>query len=320
MADKADEKREEKKVDSAEEPKGQGEKLDKILSHLDSLHTKHDALHEGHEELRRRMDALEEHVGKNSDAKKDEAKKDESGAEEERAEAERKEEKKEAKEEKKDSAKKDAAKKDGESGDDDPEKDKQALKEEREENKLKANDKRKHDADEGDKEPGSKHHDSIGSLSEQLAAAQAQIKALEHDIAGKGRDAFVATQSQADRVYAAFGDSAPRWMTGEPHRNYRVRLLTPMQKHCAGWKDKDLSKIPEDFLDIAEAAVYHDALEAAGRSDAGPEEGLQEVFDTDRAGRRISRFRGHPEACWGQFKLPVKYVQKFNIARGADAR
>lgn len=316
MAEKAEEKR-----DSAETSDKHGEKLDKILSHLDSLHTKHDALHEGHEELRRRIDALEEHVGKREEKKdkKDEAcgkmdaEKKDAGAEETKAEEERKSE---AKEEKKD---KKNAKKDAESGDDNSGDDKKALKEEREENKLKENDSKRRKDAEGDKEPGSKHYDSAESLSAQLRDAQSRIEALQADIAGKGRDAFVAAQAKADRVYAAFGDSAPRWMTAEPLRNYRIRLATPMKARSAAWKNVDISALPEDALAVAEETIYHDAVAASMRADAGPEEGLQEVFEKDRANRTISRFRGHPEACWGQFKLPVRYVKQFNIRQGAAA-
>lgn len=318
MAEKAEEKR-----DSAEVPDKQGEKLDKILLHLDALHTKHDALHEGHEAMRRRLDALEERVGKREDTagkkdeacvdKKDSAKKDE-GAEETRAEEERKSE---SKEDKKDAR----SKKDTESGDDKPGDDRKALQEEREKNKLKENDsgRRRKDAAEGDKEPGSRQHDSAESLSNQLRAAQDQIAALQADIAGKGRDTFVAAQARADRVYAAFGDCAPRWMTSEPLRNYRIRLATPMKARSAAWKNVDISALPEDALGVAEETIYHDAIAASMRADAAPDEGLQEVFEKDRANRTISRFRGHPEACWGQFKLPVRYVRQFNIKQGAAA-
>lgn len=42
---------------------------------------------------------------------------------------------------------------------------------------------------------------------------------------------------------------------------------------------------------------------------------LVELFVTDRTGRKISRFVGDPEACWGQFKAPLRRVTGFTIPR-----
>ncbi len=300
----------EKKHDSAETPSADahGEKLDKILEHMGTLHAKHDALMKGHEDLSRRMDALEAHVGK-----------EEPGAKEEEHALEVEGD----------------AKKDSESGDDAPGNSEGALAKEREGNDLKKNDAKRHDksAEEEEEEEERKRADAAradaaredsarhdAAVMKQLKDAQAQIEELRKDIANRGREAFIGAQVRADKVYAAFGDSAPRWMTGEAEEGYRVRLLTPLKKHSKTWKDVNLSTLPSDALKIAEETIYHDAIEAAAHPATGPEAGLQEVYEVEpRTGRRVSRFRGHPEACWKPFKQGVRYVSKFNIGKEGRA-
>ena len=297
----------EKRHDSEEAalPDAHGEKLDKILEHMGSLHAKHDALMKGHEELSHRMDALEAHVGKKAPGAKEE---------EHALEVEG------------------DAKKDSESGDDAPGNSEGALAKEREGNDLKKNDAKRHDKSAEEEEEERKRADAAradaaredsarhdAAVMKQLKDAQAQIEELRKDIANRGREAFIGAQVRADKVYAAFGDSAPRWMTGEAEEGYRVRLLTPLKKHSKTWKDVNLSTLPSDALKIAEETIYHDAIEAAAHPATGPEAGLQEVFDAEpRTGRRISRFRGHPEACWAPFKQPPKYVTRF--LHGSAAR
>ncbi len=287
----------EKKLDSAETPSADahGEKLDKILEHIGTLHAKHDALLKGHEDLAHRMDALEARVGK-----------DGPGAQETANAL---------------AAEGDAARKDAETGDDSPGTSEAALRAEREKNGLAKNDtsaeqeeearKRREDAARKDAEDARRSD----SVQKQLADATAQIEELRKDIANRGREAFVTAQVRADKVYAAFGDSAPRWMTGESEDGYRVRLLTPVKKHSKAWKDVNLATLPADALKVAEETIYHDAIEAAAHPATGPDVGLQEVFDAEpRTGRRISRFRGHPEACWAPFKQSPRYLTGFNTA------
>ncbi len=290
----------EKKLDSAETPSADahGEKLDKILEHIGTLHAKHDALMKGHEDLAHRMDALESRVGKEGPG----------AAEETRAlETEG-----------------DRARRDSETGDDLPGTSEAALRQEREKNGLAKNDasaeqeeeerKRQEEAVKADAaRKDAEDARRSDSVLRQLADTKAQIDELRKDIANRGREAFVAAQVRADKVYAAFGDSAPRWMTGESEDGYRVRLLTPVKKHSKAWKDVNLSTLPADALRIAEETIYHDATEAAAHPATGPEVGLQEVFDAEpRTGRRISRFRGHPEACWAPFKQPPRFLTGFN--------
>jgi len=48
---------------------------------------------------------------------------------------------------------------------------------------------------------------------------------------------------------------------------------------------------------------------------------LRQTVEYDHAGRKLIKFYGDPEACWGQFKGPVQRVIGWNpsgLGRGAD--
>ena len=124
------------------------------------------------------------------------------------------------------------------------------------------------------------------------------------------RARFVDAQVKADRVAQAFGDSAgaPRWQQGETLPQYQRRLLGKFKAHSASWKDKDLTKVDASVLDIAENQIYADAMAVAmNPATIGPGM-LREEVQTDRTGRRITRFHGDPEACWGPFKQPGRRI------------
>lgn len=57
-----------------------------------------------------------------------------------------------------------------------------------------------------------------------------------------------------------------------------------------------------------------DREQRAGRLDAQP---LREVIETDRTGRRTSRFYGDPGACWNMFSGRLRAVVGINL-RGAQ--
>ena len=257
--------------------KKEGEPLDKVLAHLDSINKRMDA-------MCGRMDAFEK-----KEPPKEEKKEESKG-----------EDKKEEKDEKEegeptplaaDKTKKDAAKADGE---EQPggKKEAAALKEEREENDLDKNDSARADA----------------------AAIRARLDGLEkrmpHELPEEDRLRFVEAQAKAERVAQAFGDSAgaPRHLNGESLSQYRRRLLGAFKKHSRSWKDVDLTPFADKALDTVESQVYSDAL-AAAMSPQNVEAGtLRIVTATDDTGRRIRKFYGDPEACWGPFKQPSRLV------------
>lgn len=258
----------ETKVDSGKE----GEKLDTILSHLDSLHKRMDAADKERADSAKRFDAACERMDGFDKARKDA---EEQTKEQERADAEAK-------------VKADAA-----------------------EEEAKA-DKSRKDAEDKEKEEKAKadaaHADSNASLRARLDALDKRtVEMPEAD-----RALFVDAQSKAERVAQAFGDSAPRWVSGESLPQYRQRLLGKFKQHSADWKGVELAKLGDDALAVAETKIYADAWQAAIRP-ANVEGGmLREVTDTDRTGRKITRFYGDPEACWSHFKQPARHVTGWN--------
>ena len=118
-------------------------------------------------------------------------------------------------------------------------------------------------------------------------------------------------QSKADAVAQAFGDAAPRWLEGERLSQYRARLLRPYQKYSPAWRDVPLPSFPSDkALDTVENQVFADAVKEAKQPTTltlKPGE-LVERIVTDDTGRRIRKFYGDPEACWGPFKQQSRIV------------
>jgi hypothetical protein len=126
---------------------------------------------------------------------------------------------------------------------------------------------------------------------------------------------FVAAQVAADRVFQAFGDgAAPRWLSGEGIDAYMRRLVGNYRKHSPAWKDIDLVICNGPVLDTAAKQIYADAMVAVNSPSRASPGVLREVVETDRAGRRISRFYGDPEACWGPCKAKVvRGVDRFAL-------
>jgi 8-oxo-dGTP pyrophosphatase MutT (NUDIX family) len=101
--------------------------------------------------------------------------------------------------------------------------------------------------------------------------------------------AFADAQAKSDSIYSAFGKQAPRALNGEDVLAYRKRLAAPMKSHSAAWKDVDLSKLEASVFEIAEAAIYADAAEAASRP-ASTGNGPVMRTRTSEAGHKITEF------------------------------
>lgn len=127
------------------------------------------------------------------------------------------------------------------------------------------------------------------------------------------RALFVESQSKAERVHQAFGDSAgaPRWQQGESRDQYRRRLLGKFKAHSR-WKDVELAAISDKALDMVETQVYADAMAAATSPASIPEGTLRMSVRADETGRNIRTFHGDPEACWAPFKNPRRIVTAWN--------
>jgi len=78
-----------------------------------------------------------------------------------------------------------------------------------------------------------------------------------------------------------------------------------------------LRDLPENALDIAEAAIYADAT-AAARSPVGVSAGsLRAIKKRDAADRVITEFVGEPSAWMGEFRTAPRAIAKPFFRRNA---
>jgi hypothetical protein len=153
---------------------------------------------------------------------------------------------------------------------------------------------------------------STADLRRQLAELE---KRIHVELPEAERARMVAVQSKAETVAQAFSDSAhaPRWVNGETEHQYRVRLLSTFKPASPAWKSVDLTKLGDSAaLDLAETTIYADAMKFAHDPATAPEGTLREVVETDRTGRKISRFVGSAGACWAPFKAQARLVTGWN--------
>lgn len=309
MADRARKDAEEKKEreDRARRDADAGQKLDKILTHLDAVSA--------------RMDALEE---------KDKARKDaEDKEKKDRADAARKDARAKMDAERDDWAKADAeqcAKDDAEE-----EAHKKKMEEEGEPEEVAADkarkdrkdrmDARRKDAEEAEKKSKAEEEErkDAAGVKEQLAALNRKLAAFEvahTPVADDVRTIQADEQARNDGVYIALGGRAPAPMSGEASLAYRIRLARGLQKHSKQWKDIDLQKLDASVLDVAAAQIRNDAMIAA-RSPEDLETGqLREIIETDVTGRRISKFVGRGTFI-GAMRQPSRRLTNFNVNKGA---
>lgn len=268
----------------------EGKPIDRVLDHLESLHGKIDG-------LATRVDSIE--------AKKDADEKAEKDAAEEQAkkDAEEKAEKDAAEEkarldalppEEKEKAEKDAA-------------EEKAKKDAEEKARKDAEEKAEKDAE----EKAMKDSVDLKEMKTRLDAFEGRLK----EPTPEERQRFVAAQVKAECVHQAFGDSAgaPRAVAGESLLGYRKRLLTPHKVHSKAWKNVNIEAITDEAtLGIAEDQIFADAMTVAMHPVLdSAEPTLRAQVTTDDTGRKITRFVGHPEACWGAFKSARKAVIGF---------
>jgi len=138
-----------------------------------------------------------------------------------------------------------------------------------------------------------------------------RLDALEgREVKGTAMPALLEEQAKADAVAQAFGDAAPRPMSGESLLAYQVRLAGRFQKHSKTYKDVKLASIAsadaEGFLKLRDQ-IYADALAVAYQPVEGQTE-LREYHQVDQSGRRITKFIGTPDMCWAPWKAPVRFL------------
>lgn len=168
-----------------------------------------------------------------------------------------------------------------------------------EKEKEEKKDARKDDDDDAKKDDDSKKDDEDREEKEEKKA---------DDDAG-----YADAQVRADRVYAAFGDHAPRPVIGETLIAYRRRLAKKFQVHSPTYKDINLGAIADAaLLSVAENQIYADAAIASRNPIDIADGALIEIKRTDATGRQISEFRGTPHAWMAPFKAQCRRVSAIN--------
>lgn len=249
----------EQRDDAAEEDRARkdaeaGEKLDKLLTHLDSLH--------------KRLDSLE--------------------SEEERKDAERDEEEEERKDAEMD------------------------IDDEIDEPKRVAADRAKKDEEEDERKDRARKDSA--AIMDRIARVESM---LPRQVTDAEYAAMADAQAGADKVYAAFGDSAPRPLQGEDLINYRRRLATGLKRHSGAWNGIDLGKLPGEALEIAVGQIYSDAMTAARNPSDVPEGQLRAILSTDETGRRHTSFVGQPRSWMRDFSPSQRFLTGINTKQGA---
>lgn len=151
--------------------------------------------------------------------------------------------------------------------------------------------KRKDDDDDDDDDARRIRHDSdVRAL-----VADAVKAALPKQMTDEEIDALAEVQSRADSVFAAHGKHAPRPLDGDTPLSYRRRVLTQLQRYSAKWKGVPLAGLPESAMTAIEGDVYNDAVIAAENPVGLPPGTLQMVIKHS-GGHEIHEFKGEPKS------------------------
>jgi hypothetical protein len=125
-----------------------------------------------------------------------------------------------------------------------------------------------------------------------------------------------AFQARADRAMQSLSiaDAAPRHMQGETLIGYQQRILSPLKKYSSAWKGANIYSIRDPgTLEIAATQIFDSVMEYASSPASVPEGTLRPVTETDQSGRKITRWYGSPEACWGRFKQQPRRMVGINL-------
>jgi hypothetical protein len=137
------------------------------------------------------------------------------------------------------------------------------------------------------------------------------------------RSRMAAMQCRADSIYAAFSESAPRFLDGETALAYQRRLLRDFQKHSPVYRNIDLRSIADPaLLEAAATIIYADAMTAnRNQQNQFARQGvLVERKRRDATGREISEFYGDPLVWMSQFMMPRRRVTKFLTPQSGGGR
>ena len=269
-----------------------GEKLDKLLSCLDSVGERLDS-------ISKRMDAYEAKKDRKDDdddaTKRKDALRSRKDAGEELTAEEEDELQGKPKEVVADKSKKSRKddedeledhkgfKKDSKKDDDEEEE-----KKDRKDSKSRRDSKREDEEDEENERKDARKDSDVRAI---IAAAMKEVMPAPRS--DEDYALMADAQARADSVFAAMGGHAPRPLDGESLLGYRRRLAAKLQTHSAKWKGTSLFSLPDSVLNIAEQDIYNDAMEAAQHPLDLPEGQLRGVTSNDATtGRTMTKFYG----------------------------
>lgn len=167
--------------------------------------------------------------------------------------------------------------------------------------------------------------DDAGELlteEERVARKPGEAEPVRADEIDRRRNSkLLETQARADAVYMQHGLQAPRAIAGERVGAYRKRLLRQFQRFSPAWKSVDLSRIADrGTLDVAEAAIYADAIQEAQHPTDIPVGTLRPVVRKLETGHTVTEFYGSPSAWMSKFSGPVSQrVKRFNVPNTTNA-
>jgi hypothetical protein len=250
------------------------DKLDKVLNHLDALHTKIDSIDAEHK--KDRADAAEWKARADAAA----AEKDRSDKARTDAEAKEKEEK-----EKADKMCADAEAKE---------------KEEKEKADKARKDAEEKEGDEKEKADAALRAGNNSELAKKLAEMERRMPAILSD---DDKARFAEVQMRCDAAYQAWNyGQAPHALQGETFNDYRVRLLAKLKSHSKVYKDSNLGILVNDSaaFSVVENAIVTDAVEASS-SQVTIGAPLRELVTRNDSGHTVRKFIGDPAVTWGAF-------------------
>jgi|SRR6185437_6698800 len=265
-------------------------RLDKVLTHLDSIHTMCDA-------FKTRLDSMEaEHKKDRADSAEWKARAD--AAEKERADKVRKDaEEKEEKEKADAKARADAEAKE-------------------KEEKEKA-DKARADAEEKEKADAAARAASGNTdLARRLAEVERYV--VPGNLSDADKAPFAEAQMRFDSAYQAWNlGQAPRYLNGETLNDYRVRLASKIKQHSKIYKDSNLGLLVADSaaFSVIENAIINDAVEAScSNITLGAPLRMQE--SRNESGHIVRKFVGDAAVTWAPFMGGATKFGKINRSVG----
>jgi hypothetical protein len=141
-----------------------------------------------------------------------------------------------------------------------------------------------------------------------MSATERHLTDAQYKRLSQEQDTKARAHSNAEHLARALGSFAPDPAPSESSGSYRRRLAGDFQKYSKDWASVDLKMCAPDAFDKIEHAIYADAAREILEPTNVPPGELAERISTDQTGRRISRFFGDPEVCWGPFKQDTKVI------------